>query len=230
MTNFASQIEQSQPHINPSSTITTTESSVQDLLKLWKRRQNYQQETFKSTNHLSNEIIAPWRMYLVNVLESPQAHIIIIFLLVIDLAISIIELISSFTPTSCKNIEGNKLEALYHCIGVSILGLLFLKTIVLCVGLGRSFFEKPGYVVDGVIVGVALVLEVVIAKVGGGLLVVVSLWRVVRAVESVFELSDEAIQAKIEEVVCEFGVLREENKRLLEMIVEESDCNCEAPS
>uniref|UniRef100_A0A803LTE7 Uncharacterized protein n=1 Tax=Chenopodium quinoa TaxID=63459 RepID=A0A803LTE7_CHEQI len=64
--------------------------------------------------------------------------------------------------------------------------------------LGRAFFENLGYVVDGVVVVVALVLELALARVGGGLLVVVSLWRVVRAVESVFELSDDAIQAKVE--------------------------------
>ncbi|KAK9288828.1 hypothetical protein L1049_017293 [Liquidambar formosana] len=55
---------------------------------------------------------------------------------------------------------------------------------------------------------------------GRGLLAVVSLWRVVRVVESAFELSDEAIEAQIEWVVCQFEVLREENKRLLETIAE----------
>ena len=48
----------------------------------------------------------------------------------------------------------------------------------------------------------------------------VSFWRVVRVLESAFELSDEAIEAQIEGIVCQFEALREENRRLLESIGE----------
>ena len=51
---------------------------------------------------------------------------------------------------------------------------------------------------------------------------VVSLWRVVRVVESAFELSDDAIEAQIEGIVGRFETLREENRRLLE-VVDEKD-------
>lgn len=67
---------------------------------------------------------------------------------------------------------------------------------------------------------VALFLEAYLEKNGGGLLVVVSLWRVVRVVESAFELSDEAMEAQIEEIVCQFEELKEENKRLMDSVVE----------
>ena len=50
-----------------------------------------------------------------NVLESLQAQIIIIFLLVFYLALSIVELSSSMTQTSCQKMEG-KLEAWYHWV------------------------------------------------------------------------------------------------------------------
>jgi hypothetical protein len=49
---------------------------------------------------------------------------------------------------------------------------------------------------------------------------VVSFRRVVRVVESAFELSDETIEAQIEGIVCQFEALREENIRLLESIGE----------
>jgi predicted RNase H-like nuclease (RuvC/YqgF family) len=49
---------------------------------------------------------------------------------------------------------------------------------------------------------------------------VVSFWRVVRVVESPFELIDETIEAQIEGIVCQFEALREENIRLLESIGE----------
>ena len=77
--------------------------------------------------------------------------------------------------------------------------------------------------VDGTVVIGALFLESFLEGKGGGLLVVVSLWRVVRVVESVFELSDEAIEAQIEGVLREFEALRDENRRLLELILEKDE-------
>lgn len=74
--------------------------------------------------------------------------------------------------------------------------------------------------VDGVVLIGALVLEAFMEKKGGGFLVVVSLWRVVRVIETAFELSDEAIEAQIEGIICQFETLREENRRLTETIAE----------
>ncbi|KAK9082658.1 hypothetical protein Scep_029129 [Stephania cephalantha] len=62
--------------------------------------------------------------------------------------------------------------------------------------------------------------ELMLKKEGAGLIVVVSLWRVVRVVESAFEVSDEAIEAKIEKIVSQFEVLSSENQLLRESIVE----------
>lgn len=98
--------------------------------------------------------------------------------------------------------------------------MLSARTVALALALGSSFFRRPGYVVDGAVVIGALVLEVFFGRKGGGLLVVVSLWRVVRVVESAFELSDEAIEALVAGIVCQFEALREENRRLLEAIAE----------
>ncbi|XP_061364761.1 uncharacterized protein LOC133308171 [Gastrolobium bilobum] len=91
------------------------------------------------------------------------------------------------------------------------------------VGLGYSFFKHPGYVMDGVVAIGALFLEAFVERKGGGLLVVVSLWRVIRVVESVFELSDEAIEAQIAGIICQFEALKEENMRLLEIIHEKDN-------
>lgn len=81
------------------------------------------------------------------------------------------------------------------------------------VGLGRSFFRRPGCVVDGVVAVVALVLEVAAERKGGGVIMVASLWRLVRVVESAFELSDDAIEVKIEEIVWELERMKEEVRR-----------------
>lgn len=88
-------------------------------------------------------------------------------------------------------------------------------------GLGiAEFLRRPGHVVDGAVLVGALVLEAFLEKKGGGFLAVVSLWRVVRVIESAFELSDEAIEAQVEVIVCQFEALRDENRRLLEAIAE----------
>ncbi|KAK4764922.1 hypothetical protein SAY86_026012 [Trapa natans] len=48
---------------------------------------------------------------------------------------------------------------------------------------------------------------------GGGLLVVVSLWRILRVVESAFELSDKAIETQIKEIRQQLESLRENKSR-----------------
>jgi hypothetical protein len=191
------------------------DSSIQSLIKSWNRRQKWL-FIFSSQQDLLNR--APWRIQLVNFLESTLIRMISILLLIIDLIITILELSSSLI--SCEQ-KINKVEELcFHWIGICILSIISLKIIFLLVGLGSSFFKHPGYVVDGVVAIGALIMEVFLERRGGGLLVVVSLWRVIRVVESVFELSDEAIEAQIEGIVCQFEALKDENIRLLEIVHE----------
>ncbi|KAK9082655.1 hypothetical protein Scep_029126 [Stephania cephalantha] len=108
----------------------------------------------------------------------------------------------------------------FHYAVIAILAVLLAKVLGLVVALGCAFFARPSRVVDAVVVIVALVLELMLKKEGAGLIVVVSLWRVVRVVESAFEVSDEAIEAKIEKIVSQFEVLSSENQLLRESIVE----------
>ncbi|XP_019451712.1 PREDICTED: uncharacterized protein LOC109353805 [Lupinus angustifolius] len=135
-----------------------------------------------------------------------------------DLIITILELSSSLV--SCKQNMNEVEELSLHWIGICILTLLSTKTMALLVGLGSLFFKHIGYVIDGVVVIGALFLEAFMESKGSGLLIVVSLWRVIRVVESVFELSDEAIEAQIEGIVYQFEALKEENMRLLEKLHE----------
>lgn len=199
----------------------TLDSSIQSLIKSWKRRQRW---LFLVTTSTQQEYLfnrASWRTQLINFLESTIIRVISISLLVIDLMITILELSSSLI--SCKQKVNIVEELCFHWIGIGILSIISMKIIGLLVGLGFSFFKHPGYIVDGVVAIGALVMEGFMERRGGGLLVVVSLWRVIRVVESVFELSDEAIEAQIEGIVCQFEVLRNENVRLLEIIHEKDE-------
>ncbi|KAJ6343465.1 hypothetical protein OIU76_005245 [Salix suchowensis] len=197
--NGSSQTQKSQPQ-SDSISVEIVENSVQNLIKSWNRRQKWM--------HLCNPRQAvldlntePWRNHLIKFLESTPAHVFAIALLLLDLILTILELSSSLLSCAPEEDSSNK-----------ELGKLW--------GLGRSFFKRPGYVVDGAVVIGALFLETFLEGKGGGLLVVVSLWRVVRLVESAFELSDEAIEAQIEGIVSQFEALSNENTRLLKTVAE----------
>ncbi|KAL6344128.1 hypothetical protein AAG906_029796 [Vitis piasezkii] len=201
----SSQIQQP-PLPTTTITIESIESSLQNLIKNWQRRQRWQRwrHVFSSRqqDNLGHHKRAPWRIHLASFLESTPVHVFSICLLLTDLIFTVLELSSSLL--SCSTKENKKGETWYHWVGIGILGLLCIKSIALAIALGFSFFGDPAFL-EGK---------------GGGLLVVVSLWRVVRVVESVFELSDEAIEAQIEAVLREFEALRGENRRLLEVIGE----------
>lgn len=200
------------------------ESSVQNLIKNWRRRQRWQ-HVFTSKqeddNNGSHRTRAPWRIHLANFLESIPAHVFSICLLITDLVLTVLELSSSLL--SCPTRKNSDGEAWYHWVGIGILCLLCAKSIALFTALGFSFFRRAGHVVDGAVVIGALILEVFLEGKGGGLLVVVSLWRVVRVVESLFQLSDEAIEAQIKGVLSEFEALKDENIRLSELIKEKDE-------
>ncbi|KAF4383482.1 hypothetical protein G4B88_000182 [Cannabis sativa] len=230
------QIHIQKPPISTTNSIAIDESlqtSIQNLLKNWRRRQQWKKLFFITQSNQLNP--APWRKKLTDFLESKKIRYISIFLILVDLILTTLELSSSLI--SCdenkhnnKNVNNhNHSEAerlgptkWYHWVGIAILGLLFSKTVAMAVGLRSAILRRPGYVVDGVVLAVALVLEIFLEGKGGGFLVVVSLWRVVRVVESAFELSDDAIEAQIKSIVAQFESLREENMRLLE-VNEEKD-------
>ncbi|XP_027115769.1 uncharacterized protein [Coffea arabica] len=199
------------------SQVRNIEISLQNLIKSWNRRQK--RRIFVKNGEKQEVSRSSWRAHLSNFLESTYLRIFTIFLLVIDLILTSLELSSSFL--SCpkkKNFEAE--EVWFHWVGIAILSLLCVKSLALFVGLGRSFILRPGYVLDCIVVMVALILEAFLERKGGGLVVVVSLWRVLRVVESAFELSDEAIEAQIELIVCQFEALKHENARLMDIIVE----------
>ncbi|KAJ4830961.1 hypothetical protein Tsubulata_036453 [Turnera subulata] len=211
------------PPINTTSiSIQTVESSVQGLVKSWYRREKWKL-FFHSRSEIDDLAIkrAAWRTHLSKILESTPARVIALLLLLLDLILTVFELSSSMI--SCTRKERSLGAAWYHWAGIAVLALLSAKSIALAVGLGGSFFRRPGYMVDGAVVTAALFLEAFLEGKGGGLLVIVSLWRVVRVVESAFELSDEAIEAQIEGTVLQFEALREENAKLMETIAEKDE-------
>ncbi|KAK9151853.1 hypothetical protein Syun_010162 [Stephania yunnanensis] len=187
-----------------------------------KRWQNFLHHSWQNRLQEHAKKRAPWRIHVANFLESTPLHILTIFLLLVDLAFTIFDLSSSLISCRSKNERGTTVSWVFHYAGIAILVVLLAKVLGLVVALGCAFFARPGRVVDVVIVIVALVLELMLKKEGAGLIVMVSLCRVVRVVESAFEVSDEAIEAKIEKIVSQFEVLSSENQLLRESIVEKN--------
>ncbi|KAK7295648.1 hypothetical protein RJT34_18559 [Clitoria ternatea] len=193
------------------------DSSIQSLIKSWNRRQRCLL-LFTTSSQVQDLNRAPWRTHLANFLESKWVRLFSVSLLIVDLIITTLEL--SCSLVSCEQSMNRVVGLCFHWIGIGILSLLSAKSMALLVSLGSSFFMHVGYVIDGVVAIGALLLEAILERKGGGFLVVVSLWRIIRVVESVFELSDEAIEAQIASIVCQFEALKEENMRLLEVVHE----------
>lgn len=209
--------------------IESVESSIQNLLKSFYRRLEYWKLLLNASEEQNQQLIskaAPWRNQLASFLESTTVRAITMSLLLLDLLFTILELASSLLHSCApkKNDYSDSLDdhqqVWYHWVGVAILCVVSLKTMALAVALGRGFFRRPGNVIDGVVVIGAVFLEAFLERRGGGLLVIVSLWRVMRVVESAFELSDEAIEAQIQSILCQFQALRDENIKLNEIIAE----------
>ncbi|KAK1318729.1 hypothetical protein QJS10_CPB04g01394 [Acorus calamus] len=201
------------PPPNPPSTtsIDTLSSSIHQLISNWHRTQQWQQLINLRPPPLPKT--TPWRARLANLLESIPVHLVVLSLLFLDLAFTVLDLSTSLT--SCKP---SKHHSMYHWGSIIILSLLSTKTLASLVAMGTTFFKSVGRVVDGVVVIGALLLEAFVADdgKGAGLLVVVSLWRVVRVIESAFELSNESVEKRIEEILARFEMLRGESQRNVE--------------
>ncbi|KAK6937148.1 hypothetical protein RJ641_034178 [Dillenia turbinata] len=194
--------------------IDTIESSIQTVETSWQRRQRWNLSS-KSTNQVDNTGRAKWRTQLANFLESTPIHITTILLLLLDLLLTVIELSSSKSSScssSTKKKKDDTREVWFHWVEIAILGLLCAKSLGLAVGLGKSFFRNVGHVVDGGVVLGALVLEGFFNKVGGGLIVVVSLWRAMRMIESAFALTGDAIEAQIKDLQGQLDALKQHNQ------------------
>ncbi|XP_008464327.2 uncharacterized protein LOC103502240 [Cucumis melo] len=197
--------------VTTATTIESLELSIHDIAKLYERRRKWRALFFSPIPN-NFDTFSSWRVHLIIFLESTPAHIITVFLLVMDLIITLLELSSSLISCGSHGKDEEK-ASYFHWVSISILTFLSAKTAAVMLGLGLSFFRRPGCVVDGVVAIVALILEAVAERKGGGLIMVASLWRLVRVVESAFEISDDVIEVKIEGIVWELERMKEEIRR-----------------
>lgn len=203
---------QERPSSQPIASIEAIESVVAKLIRNWNRRRIWwllfsNSATSDSHDHGSGGA-ATWRNTLPQFLESNPVHIVSILLLVSDVVLTILELSSSFL-SNCTRRRDNAGDLWYHWAQIAILCVLLAKSLGLILGLGAPFFTHPGYVVDVSVLTGAIFMETFLDGKGGGLLVVVSLWRILRLIESALDLSDDAIEVQIKEILLQIESLRE---------------------
>ncbi|XP_056854971.1 uncharacterized protein LOC130504369 [Raphanus sativus] len=206
-------------------TLENVEFSIQNLIKSWCRRQKWRQLfLFTPKQHQQDltSVKPQWRITLSEFLESYQVHLFTIFLLSLDIVLMSLELSSSLL--SCTSVKDtSSKDEWFRWGGTAILSILAVKSMALAVAMGKSFFRQPGCVMDGSVAVIALVLQVFLDREGTGFIVVASLWRVLRVVETAFELSDEAIEVQIDGIISQFQHLSKENITLLETLAEKDE-------
>eukprot|EP01018_Ginkgo_biloba_P022726 Gb_08704 [translate_table: standard] len=178
---------------------------------------------------------APWRNRLGEFLESTPVHLATLILLLVDLLATAVDILKTLHNKShdlnnctallesCQCVshfeKSKSLEFLYW-IGIVILCLLLLNVGGLLVAFGTSFFRHPGYILDLLVLTTALCLEIFLDAETAGLLVILTLWRIVRVAHGIFEVTDEAMEAELHKIESQFEALELENKKMQELLKE----------
>lgn len=156
---------------------------------------------------------AQWRKELGEALDSTPAHVVIVVLLLVDLLATVVDILKTVHNkthdlSACVNyletcqcvdpFEITESWEFLYWISISILTILALNVLALLVAFGKAFFLHPGYVLDLVVVGTALGLEIFLDSDTVGLLIILTLWRIVRVAHGIFEVTDEAWEKEVE--------------------------------
>lgn len=177
---------------------------------------------------------AEWRVSLGEALESTTTHVIIVALLLTDLLATAIDILKEIHTThadldacierlasgGCPS-EFQRTEAPWEWlsyVGIAILCVLLLNVLALLLAFGAAFFKHAGYVLDAVVVVTALYLEVFLAADTAGLLVILTLWRIVRVAHGIFEVTDEAWDKEVKDVEERVARVEAARNRDLELL------------
>eukprot|EP01018_Ginkgo_biloba_P022727 Gb_08709 [translate_table: standard] len=178
---------------------------------------------------------APWRNQLGKFLESTPLHAGILTLLLVDLLATSLDILTTMRNKShdlnnctallesCQcvsHFEESKSMEFLHWIGIVILGLLLFNVGGLLLAFGVSFFRHPGYVLDLLVLTTALCLEILLDADTAGLLVILTLWRIVRVAQGIFEVTDEAMEQEIHKLEGQSKALEAENRQMQSLLNE----------
>lgn len=220
----------------------------------WRKRTQGQrlsaQRWIQRETHLERH--AQWRIDLAELLEATYTHVFIVFLLLVDLAATAVDILKTIHNKSHDlDVCVDLVERCTTCIGhfdrspewewtywtsIVILAILMLNVFGLIVANGRSFFVNPLYVLDLVVVSTALGLEIMLDADTAGLIIILTLWRIVRVAHGIFEVTDEAWEKNIHELEAhvklvqdaydkDHELLKEKDRRIAELESRLGDSN-----
>ncbi|KAG0607017.1 hypothetical protein M758_9G186200 [Ceratodon purpureus] len=179
---------------------------------------------------------AQWRNELGELLEATHTHVIIVVLLLVDLAATAADILKTIHNKSHDlDVCVEMVEQCTTCIGhferspewkwtywisIVILAVLMLNVFALIVANGRSFFGNPLYLLDLVVVSTALGLEILLDADTAGLIIILTLWRIVRVAHGIFEVTDEAWEKNIHQLEAQVKRVQEAYDRDQELLRE----------
>lgn len=110
-------------------------------------------------------------------IESRICQIILLILVFIDVLAVTCELILAAV---CSSTETEHATHILHIISLSILYVFLIQQIGLLIAFDVHFFTHPLYILDLVVVVVAICLEHAVHSDAAGLIIVVAIWRIIR--------------------------------------------------
>eukprot|EP00897_Mesotaenium_endlicherianum_P004774 jgi/Mesen1/4324/ME000022S03608 len=160
-----------------------------------------------------------WRKQLGENLERKEIHIFLIVLLLIDLAAVIYDVLETIhskaedvnqlksllalcynDKAACAAFHPSTTSPVSFYISITILLIFLVNVILLLLAWGWTFFLHFGYVLDFVVVVVAIALEFCADEEAAGIIAIATLWRIVRVMHGIFEVTDEKFEAELKEV------------------------------
>lgn len=187
--------------------------------------------------HLDASSKAPWRKKLAKLLQSSNAHRFLITLLLIDLAVTATAILQTITNDSRDLTECTTLLESCQCtsqfeqteswsflqpISISILCILLLNVFGLLLAFGLSFFTHPGYILDLVVLPVAIFLEIYEDSEIGGLILILNLWRILMVAHSMLEVTEEAREKHLHEAekkISRLQKVKEQDQEIMQQKV-----------
>jgi hypothetical protein len=161
------------------------------------------------------------RQKLGHALESHPAHLSVLILISLDVLAVVAEVMLAHVaarpdPTDEAGIHRvHTWESALGWISFGILILLLAQQLLLLVAFGLAYFTKLWYVLDLIVLVVAIVLEIALGDVEGGLLALALSWRIVRIVHGLL--------ATAETEAHDYGEVEKQLVRASDKLKRESD-------
>jgi hypothetical protein len=213
-------------------------SSLARVSSTWRKRTQGQrlsaQRWIQQEAH--EERRAQWRNDLAELLEATYTHIFIVSLLLVDLAATAADILKTIHNKSHDlDVCVDLVEMCTTCIGhferspewkftywisIVILVILMVNVLALVVANGTAFFRNPLYLLDFVVVSTALGLEIMLDADTAGLIIILTLWRIVRVAHGIFEVTDEAWEKNIHQLESQVKRVQDAYDRDQELLKE----------